>query len=244
MTTLLVTRRAHTAGLWLVAASLALALAGCATPPPAPLTDGRTTELPNPIQISSKTMTHTVRYAAGSATPGPAEIAALNDFLKTNEAERGDPIQVERGSTALDEKRGAKLAQSLTRHGMIPTVAVAADLSAGELRLSYERFVAGAPDCPNWSKAPGNDFANTLHSDFGCSTANDLAAMVADPRDLIRGRDLPPEAGDSALAALHRYRLGKVTPLLDDSASQSSTGATGGGGSGGGGAAPAAGSSQ
>ena len=79
-----------------------------------------------------------------------------------------------------------------------------------------ERYVAAAPNCPNWSKAPGNDFDNTMHSDFGCSTASNLAAMVADPHDLVVGRNMGPAVGDAAVAGVHRYRTGKTLPVPDD----------------------------
>ena len=224
----LTTYRGHSAGLWLVAASLALAFAGgCAVPPAPSLADGRTTEKPNPIQVTVEKRIHTVRYASGNVVPVSTEIAGINSFLASNDAERGDTITVDSGLSALDQKRGNRLSASLTRHGMVSGARVLPDIPAGELHLTLERYVAGAPGCPNWSKAPGNDFANTMHSDYGCSTANNLAAMVADPRDLVTGRPLPPESGDAALAALHRYRTGKVLPLADESASGSAQ--TGGG---------------
>ena len=233
MTPFLATYRGHNAGLWLVAASLALALAGgCATPPAPSLADGRTTEKPNPIQVTVQRKTHIVHYASGNVVPGSAEIANLNDFLASNDAERGDAITIDSGPSPLDQKRGNRLDASLTRHGLVSGLRILHDIPAGELHLTLERYVAGAPGCPNWSKAPGNDFANTMPSDYGCSTENNLASMVADPRDLVSGRPLPPASGDAALAALHRYRTGKVLPLSDESAAGSAQASAGGAGAG------------
>ena len=48
------------------------------------------------------------------------------------------------------------------------------------------------PDCPNW-KSAGRDSAALTDSNFGCSINSNLAAMIADPMDLIHGKssDLP-----------------------------------------------------
>lgn len=51
---------------------------------------------------------------------------------------------------------------------------------------------AVVPDCPNW-KSSGRDSAALTDSNFGCAVNSNLAAMIADPMDLIRGKtsDLP-----------------------------------------------------
>jgi len=45
---------------------------------------------------------------------------------------------------------------------------------------------------------------------FGCATARNLEAMVADPSDLDRARPLPPAASDPAVAPVRRHRMGSV----------------------------------
>jgi pilus assembly protein CpaD len=191
-------------------------VSGCNTPQPP--TPGATTEAPNPIQISTRNLSHTIHFAPGNITPDAAETAALNEFLRTGEAMRGDPITIERDSNRADDKRADRLASALTRQGLLPVIVSARDANAGELRLVIERSVAEAVNCPNWSKAPGNDFDNTLHSDFGCADAANLAAMIADPRDLVTGRTMGAQTGDAALAPIHRYRTGKIPVLADDGA--------------------------
>jgi pilus assembly protein CpaD len=203
----------------ILALLLAISLEGCATSDQQPAKQGATTEAPNPLQISLQSLTHILHYAPSSAIPGPAETAALNDFLAGSGIAPGDPITIERSAPSghppggLDEKRIQRLTAALARQGVKPVVASTSDLPAGDIRLTVEHYVASAPNCPNWSKAPGNDFGNTLHSDYGCATATNLAAMIADPRDLVEGRAMGPARGNPALAAMHRYATGKV-PLL------------------------------
>jgi pilus assembly protein CpaD len=203
----------------ILALLLAISLDGCATSDQQPTKAGATTEAPNPIQLSLRSLTHTLHYAPGNAIPGPAETAALNDFLANSGIAPGDPITIERSApgghppSVLAEARIQRLTAALARQDVKPMFASAPDLPAGDIRLTFEHYVASAPNCPNWSKAPGNDFGNTLHSDYGCATATNLAAMIADPRDLAEGRTMGPARGNPAIAAMHRYATGKVPSL-------------------------------
>jgi outer membrane protein OmpA-like peptidoglycan-associated protein len=58
--------------------------------------------------------------------------------------------------------------------------------------LILERHLVTLPACPDWSRQSGTDFANLPHSNHGCATASNLGLMVAEPRDLVRGRGLGP----------------------------------------------------
>jgi pilus assembly protein CpaD len=181
------------------------------------------TESPNPIQATRVSLTHTVHFAPGAGGLDPQETAALADFLAQSDAAAASSVLVLSASAASGDGRVQRLADALARQGFRPQVKPAMDAPVDAVRLEVERYEASVPNCPNWSKPPGNDFANTLHSDFGCATATNLAAMVADPRDLVVGRTLGPAEGDPAVAALERYRAGKTTQPADQGASASQT---------------------
>ena len=53
--------------------------------------------------------------------------------------------------------------------------------------------VAFVPNCPNWSDTTGGE-RETQSSNFGCATNSNLAAMIANPIDLIHGRTDPANA--------------------------------------------------
>ena len=55
---------------------------------------------------------------------------------------------------------------------------------------------ASVPNCPDWSSQRADSAALT-DSNYGCATNANLAAMVADPNDLIHGR---AEASDAEVA--------------------------------------------
>ncbi|MCT2399660.1 CpaD family pilus assembly protein [Novosphingobium mangrovi (ex Huang et al. 2023)] len=62
-------------------------------------------------------------------------------------------------------------------------------VTPGNARIVIVRSKASVPSCPDWSTK--NDFNpnNGLTSNYGCATNTNLAAMVANPEDLLHGAD-------------------------------------------------------
>jgi pilus assembly protein CpaD len=82
------------------------------------------------------------------------------------------------------------------------------------VELVVERYLVTLPGCPDWSRRSGTDFANLPHSNFGCATQTNLGLMIAEPRDLVRGRTLGPADGIQQAEGVVRYREGKQPDLL------------------------------
>jgi len=81
-----------------------------------------------------------------------------------------------------------------------------------EIRLSYVRYVAQTKPCGDWSENLGTTFANDPSPNFGCAVQQNVAAMVADPRDLVAPSAMAPEDAQRALTVLDKYRKGEATP--------------------------------
>ena len=58
----------------------------------------------------------------------------------------------------------------------------------GTLRVVVSRAVAHVEGCPDWSRGNAGEYAGATKSNFGCADASNLAAMIANPQDLIEGR--------------------------------------------------------
>jgi pilus assembly protein CpaD len=69
------------------------------------------------------------------------------------------------------------------------------------------------PPCGDWSTNLAVTTRNDLPSNFGCATQHNLAAMVADPRDLLAPDSSvgQPDA-QRRLTVLDKYRKGELTP--------------------------------
>jgi len=71
---------------------------------------------------------------------------------------------------------------------------------------------AFVPNCPNWSRPSQPDWNNQSMSNYGCSVNSNLAAMIADPQDLIHGREAAPVTDAVAAArAVDMYRTKPMT---------------------------------
>jgi pilus assembly protein CpaD len=76
----------------------------------------------------------------------------------------------------------------------------------GPVQLTYIRSVAVTKECGDWSSDMADTSSNEPYSNFGCSTQNNIAAMVVNPNDIVVPRPMTP-----ALAAT---RTPGVTPTM------------------------------
>lgn len=88
-------------------------------------------------------------------------------------------------------------------------------------------MVALPPPCPSWATEITDPFDNQPIPQFGCSNARNLAIMVDQPQDLIKGRDLGPASAVTTIGAIRRYNNNQTRGLVDpDSAPDASVAVT------------------
>ncbi|MEC9249455.1 MAG: CpaD family pilus assembly protein [Pseudomonadota bacterium] len=80
----------------------------------------------------------------------------------------------------------------------------------GSLVFSFTQYEAVAPDCRGWDNL-AVEIDNRRSDRFGCFMAANLAATVADPRDLIAPRTMEAADGERRQTVLDRYRAGQST---------------------------------
>jgi pilus assembly protein CpaD len=106
--------------------------------------------------------------------------------------------------------------------------------TADEVKLTYIRYRAQAAPCGDWSVNLGYTSENKASPNFGCATQHNLAAMVADPRDLVTPKPLDPDDVQRRLTVLDKYRKGETTVVAKTAEQSGAVTAVGGGGGGGG----------
>jgi pilus assembly protein CpaD len=81
----------------------------------------------------------------------------------------------------------------------------------GRVELGYISYQASTAPCGDWSASVTNTAANHVMANFGCAVQHNIAAQVADPRDLMAPQ--PPASADAARRAVvyDNYRNGKPT---------------------------------
>ena len=73
------------------------------------------------------------------------------------------------------------------------------------LRLSYLRVKAVTPTCGLWPETQPTNYRNADYDNFGCATQQNLAAMVANPADLVQPQPMTPPDGARRAAVVKTY---------------------------------------
>ena len=73
------------------------------------------------------------------------------------------------------------------------------------LRLSFLRVKAVTPKCGLWPEKAPNDTSNRQYQNLGCASQQNLAAMVANPADLVRPQPMDPSNGARRADVIKKY---------------------------------------
>jgi pilus assembly protein CpaD len=168
----------------------------------------------------------TADYGFDLAAPGgnlaPGEADRLNAWFQALGLGYGDTVYVD--GSYYDGAR-AQVAGIAGQYGMLvqPGAPVTAGaVEPGNIRVVVARRKAEVPGCPNWSVPAQPNYNNRSMSNFGCATSTNLAAMVADPQDLIHGRAGDPASDAVAGAkAIQMYRGWPLTGVIEGQARRS-----------------------
>jgi len=77
--------------------------------------------------------------------------------------------------------------------------------------LSYLGYKAVSASCGNWTTNLAVTAHNRVSPNFGCATQRNIAAMVADPRDLERPRIMDPSSSERRVVVRGKYIRGEST---------------------------------
>jgi len=98
------------------------------------------------------------------------------------------------------------------------------------IRLAYERPLAIAPSCGDWSEDVGRNEERIPYPNWGCATVHNLAVMVDNPRDLRLPQPEDPRSSERRAQTWSTYvgGAGKSGGGEQGSASSSSKGSSAG----------------
>lgn len=85
------------------------------------------------------------------------------------------------------------------------------NVKPGTVVMRYTQWVAVAPECPGPTTNLTVDYSNTVSQNLGCTIQRNVAAMIADPRDLVQPSALEPRYGDPGEAVMRKFRRGEET---------------------------------
>ncbi len=192
----------------LIASVLSLALSGCGAM-------GANTSM----YSSHQPVVERTNYAIdvnlnGGAGIAPTEERRVAEWFDALKLGYGDRIAIDFGDAYGDNTTKNTVAELASRYGMMlvdtPPV-TAGQIFPGTARIVVTRSKASVPTCNDWHKTTEANYNSSLSSNYGCATNGNLAAMIADPEDLVRGREdnkRDASNGNSAINAQRAKRTG------------------------------------
>jgi pilus assembly protein CpaD len=163
---------------------LGSALAGCQTLPDEPSRGVASVNVP---VVTSTDYVFDAAAPNGALAPGEGE--RLDGWFQGLGLGYGDTIYVDGNYVPAARQQVASVAG---RYGMLVSSGApmtSGMVQAGSVRVVVARRRAVVPGCPNWSQPSQVDWNNKSMSNYGCGVNSNLAAMVANPEDLIHGRE-------------------------------------------------------
>ena len=212
-------RRVRRAAVLATAAGLALLAAGCQTDPTTHNLAQNDYRLRHPIVISEQAETFDIPVGVETRRLSRSMERAAADFA--HEARRNGARYVEilvpsgSGNEAAAHSVASHLRHALARSGIAPqNVSIRAypvddPAAMAPIRLAYPKVKAAVHACGRWTESLSNQFNNADQPDFGCATQSNLAAMIDDPVDLLRPREMGPADRARRDTVSGKYRAGE-----------------------------------
>ncbi len=186
----------------------------------------------NPIIVSQQPATLSIRVPSGSQGLSASQTAQVSEFLahyrRLDSGNSKLVIAVPSGSPneSAAMRAAANLREMVREFGFSESTVAMQPYGGGRdpsapIRIAYLRYVAEAPECGNWPTNLAYEPRALAYPNFGCAQQANLAAMIANPADLLGPRTTAPADADRRAVVMDKYRQGKVTGAdkgSDDSA--------------------------
>jgi len=196
--------------------------------------DGNTISLDgarnHPIAVEPSYRDLKVQYAGaeGMNSDDAAKFDAfVADYRVHGNGSLGISVPSGAGSRAAITFFGERAALSgISRDKILVTTREAGN-SDTRVDVSYIAYTAHTKACGDWSEDESFTLENHTSANFGCATQQNIAAMVADPRDLLGPGAMGPVSTNRRAAVMDHYEKGEATPATkgpDQSAEVSSVG--------------------
>ncbi len=167
-----------------LALSLGVTLAGCNSP--SSVANHTLYSVKQPVVARTS---YTLDVATGYDGLTIPEQQRLSGWFDAMDLRYGDRLSIE-DPLASSATRDA-IASVAARHGLLLSDGAPVTegfLQPGTARVVITRSTASVPGCPDWSKRGDMNYANATSPGYGCAVNGNLAAMVANPEDLLSGQ--------------------------------------------------------
>ncbi|MEL7189076.1 MAG: CpaD family pilus assembly protein [Pseudomonadota bacterium] len=176
------TKRTKLAAAPALALALSIGLAGCG---------GMATN--NTVYSQKQPVVERTNFTLDVKTQGSGlavtEQQRLNGWFEAMDLRYGDRVTIE------DPAQNPAVANAVNdlagRYGLVVTSTAPTTsgfLQPGAARVVITRSTASVPGCPDWSAKSDMNYRNATSPGYGCGVNSNLAAMIANPEDLLEGQ--------------------------------------------------------
>lgn len=187
-------------------AAMGLALAGCMGSSGGAEANRSLDSVHQPV-VSINNYVYDATATSGNLTP--AELRRVSDWLDAMHVRYGDRVAIDDAAGSVPRPARDAIAMLIAQRGMLLSdyaPITAGEIAPGRVRVVLTRSTARVDGCPNWDTRSATGSSNTTTSNYGCATNANLAAMVADATDLVRGANRSSNDPLTASKAIDAYR--------------------------------------
>ena len=199
-------------GLSLAAVLMASSCAGPSDGPNPGFADGSRN---HPIAVEPSYQSLKVDYAPADHGVTSGDAARLEAFVDDYRVHGSGSIAVSAPAGMNSAAAAGFFAQRINEMGVSRDHILVSshDAIGGDLRveINYVSYIAHADTCGDWSEDLSFTMENDTPKNFGCSVQRNIAAQVADPRDLLGPRPMDDGDGRRRQAVVTNYDQGKPT---------------------------------
>jgi pilus assembly protein CpaD len=167
-----------------LALSLGVTLAGCNAP--GVMNNRSLYSVKQPVVSRTS---YTLDVATGYDGLTVPEQQRLSGWFDAMDLRYGDRVSIE--DPQVSGATRDAVARIAARHGLLLSDGAPVTegfLQPGTARVVITRSTASVPGCPDWGKRSDANYANATSPGYGCAVNGNLAAMVANPEDLLAGQ--------------------------------------------------------
>ena len=162
--------------------------------------------------VTSSQLAYDVPVAGGSI-----DARALNGWLASIRLGYGDRVSIDDPNGYGSAERRVAIADVVGRYGLLlegTTPITTGSVPGGAVRVVVTRSSARVGNCPDWDRISQPELEASTMSNFGCATESNLAAMIADPNDLVTGKPYAGSSANTAVKAVDSWRKAEPTSTL------------------------------
>jgi pilus assembly protein CpaD len=149
------------------------------------------------------------------------EIAEIEDFLDEYKNSSSSSLVISRPVGSANELTAASAVAHIKR--MMPQAGVSSKSAIAKtyrarsykknapIYITFKRHYASVSGCGDWSRNLATTYDNKNYINFGCAQSHNLAAMIANPDDLVRPRAMDPSDASRRDIIIGKYRKGEPT---------------------------------